>query len=277
MSVEVPSGLLPITEQLRDEIRTMRFGGSVRHVYNPLEYAWVAHGEYLRRFARGPVETLLVGMNAGYFGMAQTGVPFGDVVMVRDWIGIEADVAHPPDEHPKRPIQGFACHRREVSGQRLWGWARDAFGTPESFFERFFVLNYCPLCFLSESGANLALDKLPVTSRKALQEACDRALRSAAEALKARYAIGIGNFAADRIPACSDRQLSAEVRRTRALPIRERGRTGADKWNIRSHRWGSQPAPKRRPTQRSPPPRSRAQINCRDSAPACRSSRRCSR
>ena len=191
--------LIPIAERLRAEISTIRFGGAVRHVYNPLDYAWAPHCEYLRRFAKDRVDSLLVGMNAGYFGMAQTGVPFGDVAMVRDWIGIEADVARPPNEHPKRPILGFACRRREVSGQRLWGWARDAFGTPERFFARFFVLNYCPLCFLSESGANLALDKLPVASRKSLQEACDRALRAAADALNARYAIGIGQFAADRV------------------------------------------------------------------------------
>jgi single-strand selective monofunctional uracil DNA glycosylase len=193
------SRLIPVAERLRDEIHAIRFGGSVRHVYNPLDYAWTAHCEYLRRARQGDVNTLLVGMNAGYFGMAQTGVPFGDVVMVRDWIGIEANVARPPDEHPKRPILGFACRRREVSGQRLWGWARDAFGTSERFFAKFFVLNYCPLCFLSESGANLALDKLPVASRKSLQQACDRALRSAAEALKVRYAVGIGRFAADRV------------------------------------------------------------------------------
>src|SRR5436305_2631779 len=180
--------LIAIAERLREALATLRFGEPVCHVYNPLFYAWRPHCEYLRRFARQP-EVLIVGMNAGYFGMAQTGVPFGDVVMVRDWLGIEAPVDRPPDEHPKRPIVGFACHRREVSGQRLWGWARDAFGTPERFFARFFVLNYCPLCFLGETGANLALDKLPAASRTRLVEACDRALHAAAIALNVRYVV----------------------------------------------------------------------------------------
>jgi len=199
--VPMAANLVRIAEQLRAALAPIRFGGSVRHVYNPLVYAWKPHCEYLRQFGRGDHEILIVGMNAGYFGMAQTGVPFGDVAMVRDWLGIDGAVERPADEHPRRPIDGFACRRGEVSGQRLWGWARDAFGTPERFFARFFVVNYCPLCFLTESGANLALDKLPVGARTTLQKVCDDALRAAAQATKARYAIGLGHFAARRVEA----------------------------------------------------------------------------
>ena len=195
------SSLVVIAQKLRGEVSRLRFGPPVYHVYNPLFYAWAPHREYLQRYGRDRPEALIVGMNAGYFGMAQTGVPFGDVVMVRDWLGIEGRVLRPNDEHPKRPIDGFACRRREVSGQRLWGWARDAFGTPERFFARYFVVNYCPLCFLGETGANLALDKLPAASRERLEHACDRALGAAATALNVRYAIGLGHFAARRVAA----------------------------------------------------------------------------
>ena len=191
--------LISIAERLRDELATIRAGGSVRHIYDPLAYAWAPHRTYLRRFGRGERDVLILGMNAGYFGMAQTGIPFGDVVMVRDWLGIEERVERPKHEHPKRRIEGFACRRREVSGQRLWGWARDRFGTPERFFTRFFVANYCPLCFLAESGANLALDKLPAATRRRVEDACDRALRATASRLKVRYAIGLGRFAARRV------------------------------------------------------------------------------
>ena len=45
----------------------------------------------------------------------------------------------PPGEHPKRPVLGFDCERSEVSGQRVWGWVQERFGTPEAFFARFFV------------------------------------------------------------------------------------------------------------------------------------------
>lgn len=193
------SPLVSIAQRLRDDLAPMRFGGIVAHVYNPLTYAWRPYREYLERFAQGTRDTVIVGMNAGYFGMAQTGIPFGDVPMVRDWLRIESRVDKPEHEHPKRPILGFECARREVSGQRVWGWARDTFGTPERFFARFFVLNYCPLCFLAESGANVALDKLPVAAREDVVAACDRALESAVAILKPSHAIALGGFALQRI------------------------------------------------------------------------------
>src|SRR5690606_23324673 len=116
--------------------RPLRFGPPVAHVYNPLEYARPCWDEYVRRYGQGTREVVLLGMNPGPFGMAQTGVPFGEVGMVRDWLHICESVGRPAKEHPKRPIHGFDCTRSEVSGARLWGWARDRFGTPERFFER---------------------------------------------------------------------------------------------------------------------------------------------
>ena len=62
----------------------LRFDLPVTHVYNPLRYARASHEEYLRRFARPGCEALLLGMNPGPWGMAQTGVPFGEVAYVRD-------------------------------------------------------------------------------------------------------------------------------------------------------------------------------------------------
>jgi len=140
-------------------------------------------------------------MNPGPFGMAQTGVPFGDKDIVRDWMGIEAAVEPPEDEHPKRPIQGFACPRGEVSGQRLWGWARQRFGSAEAFFQHFFVANYCPLVFMEESGRNRTPDKLPKAEREALYAVCDRALLATIDRLEPRWVLGIGRFAEKRIRA----------------------------------------------------------------------------
>ncbi|MEF8792865.1 MAG: uracil-DNA glycosylase family protein [Thiohalorhabdus sp.] len=171
------------------------------HVYNPLDYAWEPHKRYLERFGRPPREVLLVGMNPGPYGMAQTGVPFGDKDLVRDWLGIEGQVSNPEAEHPKRPVQGFACPRGEVSGQRLWGWARQRFGSPEAFFERFFVANYCPLVFMEASGRNWTPDNLPRGEREALFAVCDRALAATIETLRPRWVVGIGRFAERRIRA----------------------------------------------------------------------------
>jgi single-strand selective monofunctional uracil DNA glycosylase len=194
-----PSTLVGLAKRLREDLRPLRFGPPISHVYNPLTYAWTPHVEYLRRYGAGKHPVLIVGMNAGYFGMAQTGIPFGDMPMVRDWLGIHAPVSRPRRSHPRRPIEGFDCNRREVSGQRLWGWARDRYKTPECFFARFFVLNYCPLCFLEASGANRTPDKLPPDERTPLFAVCDNALRGAAIALNARYAIGLGRFAERRV------------------------------------------------------------------------------
>ncbi len=179
----------------------LRFGPPVTHVYNPLQYAKEPAEAYLKRYARPGVEVLLLGMNPGPFGMAQTGVPFGEVSAVRDWLGIEGVVKKPKTEHPRRPVLGFACPRSEVSGARIWGWARSRFGTPEKFFERFFVLNYCPLTFMEASGRNRTPDKLPAAEREPLFEACDRTLRASVEHLRPRFAIGVGRFAEARARA----------------------------------------------------------------------------
>ncbi|MBI3549147.1 MAG: single-stranded DNA-binding protein [Elusimicrobia bacterium] len=189
---------LRVARALSETLAALRFKPPVACVYNPLEYAWDAHRQYVERWGSGRRDVLLVGMNPGPWGMAQTGVPFGEVSLVRDWIGVTAAVNKPKREHPKRPVQGLACPRREVSGARLWGWARDSFRTPERFFEKFFVINYCPLMFMEESGRNLTPDKLPAGERAPLESACDRALRELASYYKPRMIIGVGNFAADR-------------------------------------------------------------------------------
>lgn len=196
---------MAITGGLAREADRLGFGEPVTHVYNPLDYAWESHKQYLQRFAGAGRTAVLVGMNPGPFGMVQTGVPFGDVGWVRDWMGIEAPVGHPAPEHPKRPVAGFACTRGEVSGRRLWGWAHERFGSASDFFEHFFVLNYCPLAFMEESGRNRTPDKLPKAERQALFAVCDRFLAEAAAVLQPRFLLGIGRFAEQRIrAACPD-------------------------------------------------------------------------
>jgi single-strand selective monofunctional uracil DNA glycosylase len=190
--------LRQISRRLSDRVSRLKFAEPVTHTYNPLAYARKPHEEYLARYGRGRKEVVLIGMNPGPFGMAQTGVPFGDVAMVRDWLQIEAEVGRPKLVHDKRPVLGFACGRGEVSGQRLWGWAKQRFGTPEAFFARFFVVNYCPLAFVEESGKNRTPDKLPVGERVPLFAACDAALRDIVGILAPRHVVGVGAFALAR-------------------------------------------------------------------------------
>jgi single-strand selective monofunctional uracil DNA glycosylase len=218
--------LVDVSRALSQRVASLRFADPVCCVYNPLEYARAPHELYLTRYGGGEKEVLLLGMNPGPFGMAQTGVPFGDVTMVREWLGISAAVTKPPDEHPKRPVLGFECHRSEVSGARLWGWARERFGTPERFFRRFFVANYCPLAFMEPSARNLTPDKLPAAEQQALFEACDEALRGIVRLLQPRIVVGVGGFAERRARAALAREdvtIGTILHPSPASPLANRG------------------------------------------------------
>jgi single-strand selective monofunctional uracil DNA glycosylase len=190
--------LTQITDLLLQDLRPLRFGPPVTHVYNPLEYAQNPYNTYLKRFAKKPKEILLLGMNPGPWGMAQTGIPFGEVCLVKEWLKIEGNVDKPVKMHPRKPVQGFECPRSEVSGRRLWGWAQETFQRPERFFQRFLVINYCPLLFIEETGRNRTPDQLPSKEREPLFEACDRALLRTVRTLAPRYVIGVGRFAEKR-------------------------------------------------------------------------------
>jgi single-strand selective monofunctional uracil DNA glycosylase len=193
--------LLDAAHRLSQALARLEFPPPVAHVYDPHRYAWAPYEAYVTRYGSGHKRVMLLGMNPGPFGMMQTGVPFGEVAAVRDWMGIFAAVHRPEHEHPKRPIEGFDCRRSEVSGRRLWGWAARRFGTAEAFFRDWFVLNYCPLVFLELSGRNLTPDKLPAKLLAEIYAACDRHLVTALSELRPHWAIGAGAFAEKRIRA----------------------------------------------------------------------------
>jgi single-strand selective monofunctional uracil DNA glycosylase len=187
--------LVPVSRELEKRVAKLEFSAPTAFVYNPLSYARAPNEAYLERYGERRGRVLLLGMNPGPFGMAQTGIPFGDVKMVRDFLGIEAKVGKPSPEHPARPVLGFACPRSEVSGTRLWGWAQRRFGKAEQFFERFFVWNYCPLAFIEQSGKNRTPDKLPRSEQAELFAACDHALSEMARLLEPKLVVGVGGFA----------------------------------------------------------------------------------
>jgi single-strand selective monofunctional uracil DNA glycosylase len=190
--------LVSIARKLGRDVGSLRFGPPVACVYNPLDYAWDAHRAYLDRYGKRDIDALFVGMNPGPFGMAQTGVPFGEVRAVREFLGISTGVRKPDREHPKRPILGFDCPRSEVSGARVWGWVQDRFGSADAFFQQFFVWNWCPLAFVVESGANLTPDRLAAGERALLEAHCDKALRAVVTTLAPKRVIGFGGFAGRR-------------------------------------------------------------------------------
>jgi single-strand selective monofunctional uracil DNA glycosylase len=181
--------------QLCEALRDLEFSFPVACVYNPLEYAWQAYRSYLERHARTRKRVLYLGMNPGPWGMAQTGIPFGEVRAVRDWLQIDAPIDRPDPEHPKRPITGMNCTRSEVSGRRLWGLFADRFGAPADFFREQFVANYCPLVFMDEGGRNVTPDKIASSEFGPLRAACDLHLQKTLDTLRPEFLVGVGQFA----------------------------------------------------------------------------------
>ena len=219
--------LSQITDELVAALSPLRFSEPVTHVYNPLTYARTAWDLYCERYGQGTRKVLALGMNPGPFGMSQVGVPFGEIAHVRDWLGINVPIGKPPTEHPKRPIQGFECQRSEVSGRRLWSWAKDTFGTPEAFFETFFITNYCPLVFMEgPNGRNRVPEKLPKTERQPLFDACDNALRQTVELMQPTYILGVGKFAekkARQVLGDLDIKIGSVPHPSPASPLANRG------------------------------------------------------
>lgn len=187
--------VIDAARQLCEEMEALTFSAPVAYTYNPLTYAWAGHEAYIRRFAGGQKDVLYLGMNPGPFGMAQTGVPFGEIAAVTLWMGITAPVGVPAATHPKRPIQGFSCPRSEVSGRRLWGLFEEMYGTAEAFFSRAYVANYCPLIWMSESGANITPTQLPKEQVAQIDAACQRHLVRLIEILQPKCLVGVGGYA----------------------------------------------------------------------------------
>lgn len=211
--------------RLSQSVDRLRFAAPVTHIYNPLAYAWDAHEQYLRRMNPERTRVLFLGMNPGPWGMAQTGVPFGQVAAVRDWLRIDPAIRKPEGEHPKRIVEGLACKRSEVSGERLWGLFQSRFETPEAFFGDHFVANYCPLVFMEQSARNRTPDKLPAAERAPLDAACDQHLRAVIDALDPEWLVGIGAYAEARLKPFADRsrRVTRILHPSPASPAANRG------------------------------------------------------
>ena len=171
----------------------------VAHATNPLNYAWQHHEQFLRNWGGLGAKTLLLGMNPGPWGMAQSGVPFGSTDIAKNQLQIKPyKLTTPENAHPKRPIVGLDLARQEISGQRLWSLMFDHYGDGESVFSNIFVVNHCPLLLLGESGKNLTPDNLPISVMKTVLNACDKHLQQVVEIMGIERIIGVGKYAEKR-------------------------------------------------------------------------------
>ena len=213
-------------KELARAVNALSFGPPTAYVYNPLDYAWEIHRRYLELAGGEKKKVVFLGMNPGPFGMAQTGVPFGEIPAVRDWMGLRGEVEKPEPEHPKRPVEGLSCAKSEVSGRRLWGLFAERFGKAENFFEDHFVANYCPLVFMEEGGRNRTPDKLPASESKDLEEACDAHLARVVDVLEPDWLVGVGAFAQKKAQvalAGKDLKIGKILHPSPASPAANRG------------------------------------------------------
>ena len=218
--------LAQTSRKLSEWVSKLRFSEPTAFIYNPLEYAWAIHLQYLQLAGQGKKKVVMLGMNPGPFGMAQTGLPFGEIPAVRDWMGLRGKVDKPNPEHPKRPVEGLACTKSEVSGRRLWGLFSEKFPDARDFFKDHFVANYCPLVFMEESGRNRTPDKLPASEKKPLEEVCDQHLREIVEILEPEWLIGVGGFAkkrAEEVFQDRDIKIGTILHPSSASPAANRG------------------------------------------------------
>ena len=240
LSRGVSRTLINASRVLTEKLRPLLFS-KASHVYLPTDYARVPHEKYLRRFGKGRKRVLMLGMNPGPYGMAQTGVPFGEVAAVRDWMGIEGKVEKPVPEHPKRPVMGFACERSEVSGRRLWGLFSEKYPQAEDFFAEHFVANYCRLVWMSETGANITPDKLPTEEMVPVEAACEEHLEKVIAAVKPDYLIGVGAYAEGKLKLAAERidyeaTLGRVLHPSPASPAANRGWAEAAEKQLRAMR-----------------------------------------
>ena len=199
MELSVSDRLIESSLEFRSVFDDIQFEKPVTYIYNPLKYAWLPFKAYLRRYGDSKKRVVFLGMNPGPWGMAQTGIPFGEIAAVRDWMGIEKKVYPPENQHPKRQVLGFNCRRSEISGKRLWGLIRERYGRPELFFRDQFVSNYCPLLFFDENGRNLTPMRLNKKNQNQLSICCDRYLKAIIEIQEPAWMIGVGKYSEQRI------------------------------------------------------------------------------
>ena len=130
--------------------------------------------------------------------ISASGVPFGEVSVVNNWLKINGVVGKPKVEHPKRQIEGLNCKRREVSGERFWNFIKSVSGTPEIFFKNCLVYNHCPLIFMGKSGKNVTPPDMKIDVRNKLLQLCDETLKDVIELYSVKHIVGLGRFAETR-------------------------------------------------------------------------------
>ncbi|XP_049303144.1 single-strand selective monofunctional uracil-DNA glycosylase isoform X3 [Bactrocera dorsalis] len=143
----------------------------------------------------GPKRVVFVGMNPGPNGMGQTGVPFGNILTVRNEMGLSGTVMQPPSLHLKRPVDGLECIIEEPSGVRIWGlFKKLAGGSLMTFGRNCFVHNFCPLIFYDKAGKNITPSELKGDYKAIIGKLCLDALDKEQDLLEPEILVPIGAY-----------------------------------------------------------------------------------
>ena len=66
--------LLAIELQQCVQLKSLKFSQPVEYIYNPIEYAYDMHKNFINKYCKTRKKILFLGMNPGPWGMSQTGV-----------------------------------------------------------------------------------------------------------------------------------------------------------------------------------------------------------
>ena len=192
--------LVEVTKRFSEEcsnqkVRLINENKNIDFAYNPLNYAWESHKNYLKNYGDLGATKIIMGMNPGH-GMGNTGIPFGCPEKVKNYLKIrDVKINKPKKIHPKRLVTGLECKKPEISGKRIWGLIEEIYGAPEKAFQNIFVLNHFPLWMFNSSGQNITPDKLSISSSKIIFEKCNRYLIDVVSILKIKRIICVGKYA----------------------------------------------------------------------------------
>lgn len=155
-------------------------------------------------------------------------------------MGLDYQIERPENEQPKRKIEGFGCKNSEVSGRRLWGYFQDTYPTALKFFEKNLVINYCPLVWMKDSGANITPDKIKAAEMQPVEDACQRHLVRILEILQPGHLIGVGAFAEKKLLTARDTwggyaRVGRILYPSPASPAANRGWADAADVQLKSH------------------------------------------
>ncbi|CAH0690088.1 unnamed protein product [Spodoptera exigua] len=189
---------LDLADELNLSLEQFQLPKKVEVVYNPTIYAREPFEMYVRKYCNTPKPILFFGMNPGPFGMSQTGVPFGEIESVRDWLGITGQVGKPPVEIRGREVLGFQCKKTEASGKKFWGLFKNLCITPENFFRSSFVYNYLPQQWMTRSGSNLTPGECKKAEVEVLYRICDPVFHKVLELYEVEIIVAIGKFCETR-------------------------------------------------------------------------------